>query len=485
MPLRRSAHGRRRLLGLLLALVTGAGVLAAGSAPGPVDRPGITCEVLDCRPLPDGTVEGTLDGLSYALRLPARWNGVLLVWSHGYRRVGTDPLPAQLAPDRATADALAAQGYALAGSAWSSDGWAVPQAVAAAVRLRDWFAAEVAQPVRTVAWGVSLGGLVSVLLAERHPDRFAGAAPACATLGGPVRKVDLGVDVLTAVRALLDPTLPLATTGDPAAVFRRAAAALDAADRATVTLLAALVDAPSRDRYQDGATPESATAARRTALRQALAAGTWQRAEIGARFGGEVAGTVGVEYAARVDTAERAAVEALTPGLVADALARLDRTVRVQPDPPARARALREGTPTGHLAVPVVALHTLADERVPAQHAVAYRAAVREAGRSDLLLQLWTDAPATYPARPGSASGAGHCRFTPAQRLAQVALIDGWLASGLRPGPIDVAALTGAPGFTTGESVAPWPGTAADAPDADQGTAGGRGSTGAFVDSPA
>ena len=136
----RAASRRRRTGATVLAVLVALGAVAAGSPRDPVQRPGITCQVLDCRPDRDGTVEGTLDGLSYALRLPTRWNGVLLVWSHGYRRVGADPLPAKVAPDQATADALVAQGYALAGSAWAADGWAVPQAVEAAVRLRAWFA---------------------------------------------------------------------------------------------------------------------------------------------------------------------------------------------------------------------------------------------------------------------------------------------------------------------------------------------------------
>ena len=203
-------------------------------------------------------------------------------------------------------------------------------------------------------------------------------------------------------------------TTDPPAVFRRAAAALDGADPGTVALLAALVDAPQRSRTQDGVgdrLPDGRPAARR--LRQALAARDLAagRDRRPVRRRHRAHGRGRLRGPGR--PAERAEVDGLHPGLVGPALATLAATVRLAPDLPARARALREGTPTGHLAVPVVTLHTRADERVPAQHETRYRDAVAAAGRADELLQLWTDAPARYPVTTGSAAGAGHCRFTP------------------------------------------------------------------------
>ena len=67
---------------------------------------------------------GVLDsGAEWTAAVPPEWNGVLLLWSHGY-----DPTlsPAEYAPP-SVADALLSQGYALAGSAYSSGGWALEE----------------------------------------------------------------------------------------------------------------------------------------------------------------------------------------------------------------------------------------------------------------------------------------------------------------------------------------------------------------------
>ena len=58
--------------------------------------------------------------------MPSSWNGILVLYSHGFG----PPLPAN-APDAATRDALLARGYALAGSSYDPAGswWALNTAV--------------------------------------------------------------------------------------------------------------------------------------------------------------------------------------------------------------------------------------------------------------------------------------------------------------------------------------------------------------------
>ena len=65
---------------------------------------------------------GTLaDGATWIADVPTNWNGVLLLYSHGF-----GPLAAADAPDPASRDALLARGYALAGSSYDPNGswWA-------------------------------------------------------------------------------------------------------------------------------------------------------------------------------------------------------------------------------------------------------------------------------------------------------------------------------------------------------------------------
>jgi len=69
---------------------------------------------------------GTLppDGASYIISVPSNWNGTLVLYSHGYVFPG-QPNPAKDAGDPLTEAALLNQGYALAGSAYSANGWAL------------------------------------------------------------------------------------------------------------------------------------------------------------------------------------------------------------------------------------------------------------------------------------------------------------------------------------------------------------------------
>ena len=106
-------------------------------------------------------------------RRSERWNGVLLLYSHGF-----GPLTAADAPDPASAAALLDRGYALAGSSYDPNGswWALqqrrPRPVPDDRRRRPPNALPHA-PRHVIAVGSSMGGLISALeaRAERRAHR--------------------------------------------------------------------------------------------------------------------------------------------------------------------------------------------------------------------------------------------------------------------------------------------------------------------------
>src|SRR5260370_17294457 len=74
-------------------------------------------------------ITGTLpDGATYVIDVPAKWNKKLLLYSHGYTAPGS-PNPAYDYGDPYTAYFLFAEGYALAGSSFSTPWGAVHQAI--------------------------------------------------------------------------------------------------------------------------------------------------------------------------------------------------------------------------------------------------------------------------------------------------------------------------------------------------------------------
>src|ERR1700675_3987060 len=84
-------------------------------------------------------VTGALpDGANYVMDVPVNWNGTLLLYSHGYTVPGSQ-LVANDARDGSTATFLLESGYALAGSSYSTTGWAVHEALPDQVATLDVF----------------------------------------------------------------------------------------------------------------------------------------------------------------------------------------------------------------------------------------------------------------------------------------------------------------------------------------------------------
>src|SRR6202142_656165 len=104
---------------------------------------------------------GTLsDGATYVIDVPAGWNGTLLLYSHGYVAPGSSN-PATDVGDPLTGGYMLASGYALAGSSYAGTGWAVQQAIPDQIATLDVFTAKVGTPTTTIAWGHSLGGMIT------------------------------------------------------------------------------------------------------------------------------------------------------------------------------------------------------------------------------------------------------------------------------------------------------------------------------------
>jgi len=119
---------------------------------------------------------GTLAGAPYRFEIPADWNGELVVLLHGYEPRGVpraDPWPANEATPM-----FLARGYAVAESAYASQGWAVADAITDSERLRAHVVARHA-PRRTWLVGFSMGGQVAIASLERHDAAYDGALSLC------------------------------------------------------------------------------------------------------------------------------------------------------------------------------------------------------------------------------------------------------------------------------------------------------------------
>jgi pimeloyl-ACP methyl ester carboxylesterase len=369
------------------------------------------------------TLTGTLpDGATWKAEVPPNWNGTLLLYSHGYRFPGANP-PSDVG-DPLTGGFLLGHGFALAGSSYANTGWALQEGIGDQLAVLDEFRQQVGAPSTTIAWGHSLGGIMTAGLVQAAPQRFDGALPMCGVLAGAVGTWNQALDGLFAFKVLLGGGAPLdiVRITDPATNAQRANQILAAAQstpqgRARLGLVAALGDSPG---WTDPTKPEPAREDFETRLANQIGSiaslgipfGFFARAELEARAGGNPSWNTGVDYARQLDRSiDREEVEALyeSAGLDLHAdLRTLNGAPRIGADPGAVQYLTDHVSFNGELGgVPVLSIHTDNDPLVGVEQEQAYASAVDRAGGDDLLRQAFVHR-------------AGHCTFTPAETLAAV-----------------------------------------------------------------
>jgi len=393
-------------------------------------------------------LEGSIGKAAYVIEVPARWNGTLFLWSHGYVAPGSSN-PAQDAPVDQARTWMLGHGYAIAGSSYSSTGWALEDAFRDQMALLDFFTAHVAAPSRVVAWGASLGGIVTAGLVQLHPDRFAGAMPLCGVLAGGVATWNSELDAAYAFKTLLAPgsALQLTHISDPdgnrllaTSLFQ--SASRSAQGRARLALVAALIDLPGWFDPRQAEPAPANYAARLAAQMQ------WEsqidfrfafayRGELEQRAGGNPSWNEGVDYRslleASPDQAEVVALYRQARLDLAGDLRQLNAGATIKPDAAAANYLAQYVSFDGGLSVPVLTVHTTADGLVVPPNEAAYAAVVKSAGDSSMLRQLFVHR-------------AGHCAFSPAEILAALQQLlhrldtGAWDDSALTPAALNSAA---------------------------------------------
>jgi pimeloyl-ACP methyl ester carboxylesterase len=415
------------------------------------------------------TVTGTLaDGATYVMDVPSNWNGILFLYSHGYVVPGSAN-PATDVGDPDTGAFMLASGYALAGSSYATTGWAIQQALPDQIAVLDLFAQQFGAPVKTIAWGHSLGGMITAGLIQNYPSRFDAALPMCGVLSGGVATWNSALDAEFAFQTLLAPNsgLQIVNITNPTANLDIAEGALQAAaatpqGQARLALAAAFSDTPG---WYTPTSPQPAPTDFADQLANQI---EWDaevdypfvfafRAELEARAGGNPSWNTGVDYRLQLllspDLAEVLALyKAAGLDLNAD-LETLNRAPRISADPAAVQYLSQNIIYNGQISIPVLTMHTIGDGLVINENETAYRTVVDEAGNGKLLRQIFV-------------SRAGHCAFTPAETITAAESLLNRLSTGewgpIVPGNLDNTAAELGPDFNIYETSA---GIVATAPE--------------------
>lgn len=331
--------------------------------------------------------------------------------------------PATDVGDPITGFFMLGSGYALAGSSYTTTGWAIHEALVDQINLLDTFNRLVGQPKRTIAWGHSLGGIITAGLVQRNPSRFDAALPMCGVLSGGVATWNTALDSEFAFKTLLAPGsgLQLVNITDPIGNLTLAeeigaAAQATSQGRARLALSAALGNLPG------WFTPLSPEPAGTDFASQELNQYLWQsqvdlpfvfafRAELEARAQGNVSSNMNVDYREQLEhSIDNGEVRALynQAGLDLDAdLDALANASRFDADPHALHYLEENIIFDGEFDIPVLTLHTKGDGLVVVQNESAYKEVVDHSGEPRLLRRTFVDR-------------AGHCAFTPAETIAAV-----------------------------------------------------------------
>ncbi len=420
----------------LLLVIVAMPVPAAAQAPG-----GGTLRVA----LPFTLVD-TLDGAMFKIRVPANWNGTLLLYLLGTKTGAAPPEPSLVPPvlpgkEPPLEDTLIARGYALAASQVSTADWQQRAEFQDTFALATYFRARVGEPRRVILWGSSLGGLVTLQMMETLPRSFDAALALSAPAAGAPLRWDRTLDFAVAYDAVfgwpedkwgpidqLKEGISFPNDVNPLVPWPKP----DGSNRGAWEFIR-LVYGASSDAFWT-ADPIYGF----TGFFMQMAWTTQQRENMQMWAMGPIVQNMDHTYSLTPD--EKTYLAGL--GVNADQLlAKMNARPKIAPCVPCRDFAYRFGTVRGVLTKPVITMHTTGDGLADINHEGYYRDAVAFWGCSRYLAQAFV-------------SGVGHNGFNATQILTALAALEQWLDTGIRP---DASSFPEAQGFDN-RFVAPrWP----------------------------
>ncbi len=337
------------------------------------------------QPAPANTVDkGVINGAPYYIEIPEKWNKGLVVYTHGYAVASGKPRSQDFTPPKSLRDVFLSRGFAFAASDYSTQGWAVKEAIEDTEALRRHFVSKHGAPAETYITGHSMGGHITMAIIERYPEAYQGAMPMCGPLGAAIEFLNTGLfDMLVTFEALFPGT----------------------------------IGSPYEPSIESGAK-----------VKAAIAANPERAAKYAQRFGRTVAqlpDALGLFHFVAGELKQRAGGEPfdnrnrIYVGFGDDVA--LNRSVkRYTALPAARDYVRQYATPTGRIADPMLTIHTTSDALVLGSDVTAYEVPAALAGTSERFVARFVEAN-------------GHCNFTPTQTGNAFDALLAWARDGKRP----------------------------------------------------
>jgi pimeloyl-ACP methyl ester carboxylesterase len=394
-------------------------------------------------PMDDGglRLNGMLEGRSFSLLVPWRWNKQVVLWANGYSAPGArNNLTAPPNPlDHDTVGVLRtpyARGFAIGESAYDKSGMAVESAIENTHRLKQF--ADRLGSTRAYIFGASMGGNITMGLIEKYPHDFSGAIAACGVVGDWPHEVGWLIDIRAAYnyftrgtayelpgdKSLAHSALATFPTGPLSSIAPVSIIVQITRVRGPVLALFAAAKANPggvEDRIIDNIVTIADTVKDPAAFAAPLATVALGQDDLNATFGGMIYDNTHKTYSSpHLSDAENAALN--------------HDIQRVQADPAAVAKANEWYKPTGKFEAKLISLYNAVDPLVPTDvNEPQLRDAIAQAGNADNFVDRPVP-PKEDPHVLGSdMAGLAHCGFTAEQIIPTVNDVIDWVETGKKP----------------------------------------------------
>lgn len=378
--------------------------------------------------LPPVDKTGQIFGAPYRIVVPENWNGTLLIYAHGYRDKADHPgevdnRTADIAPNAALEPVLLGQGFALAGSAYRDNGWAVQEGIDDIRNLAIYFRFFIGNPQKTILWGFSMGSVITFESMERYGFLYDGALAGCAVGAGAPQSWDSAGDLALAYDKLFGMPTVWGTPGDVRDDIdfetevqpKLISEVSNPANFPKFEFLRLVTGTPGR-----GISPPAPPSFYPGWVFTDMFFATEARAELERRAHGPVVQNLNRDY--DLTPEEKAYLMALgvPASIIEDWLVTLNAGRNISAPFYSRLYLKRNADYSGRINDPILTLHTLYDPLVTVSQEREYSQTVEDAHRSRYLHQAYTN-------------GNGHCNFTGAQLVTSVNEINTWVRTRTKP----------------------------------------------------
>ncbi len=378
--------------------------------------------------VPPIDMSGNINGAPYRIVVPANWNRTLLVYAHGYRDKAdhsgeVDNRAADIAPSPELAAVLLGQGYALAGSAYKDNGWAVEEGIQDLKALTMYFRRNIAKPRANIIWAFSMGTVITFKSMEKFDDLYDGALCACGVGAGAAQSWDSAGDLALAYQTVFGTPATWGTPGDvrddidfetevQPKLFGEVSSP---ANFPKFEFLRLVTGTPGR-----GLNPPAPPAFYPNWIFTDMFFATEARSELERRAGGAITQNLDRDY--NLTAAEKGYLTAIgVPAAAIDGwLAAMNGQRTISAPNSSRRYLRRNANYSGEIENPILTIHTQFDPLVTVSQEFEYAQTVQRAGRSRKLFQTYTN-------------GNGHCNFTGPQLITAVNAINSWVRNRTKP----------------------------------------------------